>query len=347
MSPQLNEPVRDTGGNNTSDDISELKRELVGIQARYRKGLDYFKAKERLKGLRKKLSDKRIWDTVNAEVYQLSVRFALQFCDTTEFEECEAGLVLLRRCGVRTKHDNEFAAYRLLYKLCCDEMKSQKEREEEEMVMRSRDSGSDQRRTTIKDRARVGYAYRSFLVTYASLTAEEKRSYAVKHAVACAKALSSGNYHTFFLLCRTAPDMGGYLLDHIVERERLYAMEVILSAYKPTVPLSWLTNELSFRNEEETRNSFCEHGCVVLKAEDGGVLDVGSCAFSIVGATEIDRKRRVSEILGMDGAQPEEVAENWSEHYGNQYGVPYYYNRVTKKSTWQKPSVLHKPFAHG
>eukprot|EP01084_Bolivina_argentea_P240729 404302_1 len=273
MVRQLNQSVRDTGGNNISD-ILELKRELVRIQARYRKGLDYCKAKEHLKGLHKKLSDKRIWDTVNAEVYQLSARFALQYCDTTEYEECEAELALLRRGGIRTKHDNEFAAYRLLYKLCCDEMKNRKEGDEEAMAMSSRGSGKDQRRTTMKYRARVGNAYKSFLVTYASLSAEEKRSYAVKHVLACAKALSSGCYHTFFLLWRTMPDMGGYMLDHIVKRERLLAMEVICSAYKSTVLLSWLTNELSFKSKDEARDTFREHGCVVLQAEDGEVLDM-------------------------------------------------------------------------
>ncbi len=343
MGPRLDEPVRDTGGNNASD-ISELRRELVRVQARYRKSLDYCKAKEHLKGLRKKLFDKRIWDTVNAEVCQLSARFALQYCDTTEYEECEAELVLLRRDGIRTKHDNEFAAYRLLYKLCCDEMKNQKKGEKGEMVINNRGSGRDQRRTAMKDSIHVCCAYRSFLAIYASLSAEEKRSPAVKHVVACAKALSSGSYHTFLLLWKTMPDMGGYLLDHIIERERLLAMEVIYSAYKPTVPLLWLTKELSFSGEDEARDTFRGHGCVILQAEDGEVLDVGSSEFSIAGTGEIDRKRRTSDALGTDDAKPEEIPENWSEHYETQYDAPYYYNRVTKKSTWQKPPVLSKTF---
>ncbi len=332
MAGQGNKSVLGTGG----DDILEMKRELIRIQARFRKGQDYSKAKEQLERLRKKLSDKRIWDTVNAEVYQLSARFALQYCDATEYEECEAQLVLLRRGGIRTKHDDEFSAYRLLYKLCYDEMKNRKNGEEDQ------GSGKDQRTSTINDRARISNAYKSFLDTYASLSAEEKRSYAVKHARACAQALSSGCYHTFFLLWRKTPDMGGYMLDHVVNRERLLAMEVICSAYKSTVLLSWLTNELSFKNEGKARDTFREHGFVILQAEDGEVLDMGSSSFSITGVDEAHRKRKSGDVLGMDGAQPDEIAENWSEHHEAQYGVPYYYNRITKKSTWQKPSVLRK-----
>ena len=40
-------------------------------------------------------------------------------------------------------------------------------------------------------------------------------------------ALASGNYHKFFRLYREAPFLGPYLLDMIIERERLAAMAAI------------------------------------------------------------------------------------------------------------------------
>jgi hypothetical protein len=52
----------------------------------------------------------------------------------------------------------------------------------------------------------------------------------VQHALMVRSALAKGNYHNFFRLYETAPNMGGYLLDQFVGRKRIDALIVICKA---------------------------------------------------------------------------------------------------------------------
>jgi SAC3 family protein LENG8/THP3 len=52
----------------------------------------------------------------------------------------------------------------------------------------------------------------------------------VKHALAVQRALAIGNYHAFFDLYLNAPNMGAYIMDHFVDRERLRALLVMTKA---------------------------------------------------------------------------------------------------------------------
>ena len=62
------------------------------------------------------------------------------------------------------------------------------------------------------------------------LTAEQKQNDLVKHALQVRSALSTSNYHRFFKLYVSAPQMGGYLMDQFVERERVRAMLILCKA---------------------------------------------------------------------------------------------------------------------
>jgi hypothetical protein len=62
------------------------------------------------------------------------------------------------------------------------------------------------------------------------LTPKQKASSAVKHALAVQRALALGNYHAFFELYLNAPNMGAYIMDHFVDRERLRALLVMTKA---------------------------------------------------------------------------------------------------------------------
>ena len=59
------------------------------------------------------------------------------------------------------------------------------------------------------------------------LTSEQKSNPCVLHALNVQRALSMGNYHLFFSLYNTVPNMGGYIMDHFVERERIRALLVM------------------------------------------------------------------------------------------------------------------------
>lgn len=65
----------------------------------------------------------------------------------------------------------------------------------------------------------------------ANLTPTDKQNSAVHQALLVRKALAANNYHKFFRLYDDPPNMGGYLMDMFVDRERLTALSSISKAY--------------------------------------------------------------------------------------------------------------------
>ena len=64
----------------------------------------------------------------------------------------------------------------------------------------------------------------------ATLSQEEKSNESVTHALDVRQALAARNYHRLFRLYNSAPNMGGYLMDFFVERERVAAVCIICKA---------------------------------------------------------------------------------------------------------------------
>lgn len=77
----------------------------------------------------------------------------------------------------------------------------------------------------------------------------------VKHALAVRSSLSTGDYHAFFKLYQEAPNMSGYLMDHFLERERVRTLLKLVKAYRPTLPLSFLTTTLGFSEHDSKREN--------------------------------------------------------------------------------------------
>lgn len=61
----------------------------------------------------------------------------------------------------------------------------------------------------------------------AELTPEQKSNPFVQHALNVRSSLATGNYHRFFVLYKTAPNMGGYLMDQFCERERVQSLIIL------------------------------------------------------------------------------------------------------------------------
>lgn len=52
----------------------------------------------------------------------------------------------------------------------------------------------------------------------------------MRHALDVQRALAMGNYHALFDLYLNAPNMGAYIMDHFIDRERLRALMVMTKA---------------------------------------------------------------------------------------------------------------------
>jgi SAC3 family protein LENG8/THP3 len=64
-----------------------------------------------------------------------------------------------------------------------------------------------------------------------NLTAGQKANPFVRHALDVQTALATSNYHSLFLLYLNAPNMGAYIMDHFVKRERIAALVIMTKAY--------------------------------------------------------------------------------------------------------------------
>ena len=113
------------------------------------------------------------------------------------------------------------------------------------------------------------------------LTSQQKSNPCVLHALKVQRALSMGNYHLFFSLYNTVPNMGGYIMDHFVERERIRALLVMTKSYVPSnmvfsaepqlfrprryisVPLVFIVKELAFENVSEALDFLSSHDCAI------------------------------------------------------------------------------------
>jgi len=169
-----------------------LEKALSHIRNKWKQEHNYSYACEQLKSLRQDLTVQHVQNDFTAKVYEAHARIALEMKDLGEYNQCQTQLRTLYKMGLGGNAE-EFTAYRILYIIyTCN-------------------------RTDMNN-------------VLADLTTADKQMPAVQHALRVRSALASGNYHRFFRLYEDAPFMGGYLLDMIIQRERLAAMAAICKA---------------------------------------------------------------------------------------------------------------------
>lgn len=108
------------------------------------------------------------------------------------------------------------------------------------------------------------------------LTPKQKADKAVRHALQVQRALSMGNYHSLFQLYLNAENMGAYIMDHFIDRERVKALMMMTKSYR-TLSLQFITDELAFETIDGARNFLAEHSAAFFSnpnsPDDQKVLD--------------------------------------------------------------------------
>jgi len=163
-----------------------LRQALVLLKKKWSEEENYPYICDQLKSLRQDLTVQRIKNDFTVEVYECHARIALEKGDLGEYNQCQTQLKAFYKQGLRG-NANEFKAYRILYFL------------------------HTANRAALND-------------IMATLTPAEKKDKGIKHALDVRSALALGNYHRFFRLFAQTPNMGGWLMDMFVGRERLNAL---------------------------------------------------------------------------------------------------------------------------
>lgn len=166
-----------------------LERTLDLLKKKWKKDSNYSYICDQFKSLRQDLTVQHIKTGFTVNVYELHARIALEKGDLGEYNQCQTQLRALYSHQLGG-HPEEFKAYRILYFIhTCN-------------------------RTDMND-------------VLSDLTPAEKQYPAIKHALSARSALALGNYHRFFQLYLETPNMGAYLMDMFVGRERLVALSNI------------------------------------------------------------------------------------------------------------------------
>lgn len=169
-----------------------LEKTLDLLRKKWREEKNYNYICNQFKSLRQDLTVQHIKNAFTVRVYEIHARIALEKGDLGEYNQCQTQLKALYLQGLGG-HPGEFLAYRILYFVyTCN-------------------------KTDMND-------------LLAELTPADKAQDAVKHALDVRSALALGNYHKFFRLYLQAPNMGAYMMDMFIERERLNALANISRA---------------------------------------------------------------------------------------------------------------------
>lgn len=163
-----------------------LRQTLDLLKKKWKKESNYSYICDQFKSMRQDLTVQHLKNEFTVSVYEIHARIALEKGDLGEYNQCQTQLRSLYGLGLKGNHI-EFKAYRILY-----------------FIHTANRSGLND--------------------AIADLTTAEKEEWPIKHALNVRSALALGNYHKVFQLYLDTPNMGAYLMDMFVVRERLAAL---------------------------------------------------------------------------------------------------------------------------
>ncbi|RXW20656.1 hypothetical protein EST38_g5192 [Candolleomyces aberdarensis] len=216
-----------------------LQQTLLALKKKWKEKCSYNWICNQFKSLRQDLTVQRIKNDFTVQVYEIHARMALESGDMVEYNQCQATLKSLYDLGIPGKVE-EFTAYRIL------------------MLLHGRNRSGTNAQTVAPDSSSELIIFAELNLYVGQLTPKQKADPAVRHALSVQRAMAMGNYHSFFDLYLNAPNMGAYIMDHFIDRERTRALIIITKAYLK-VPLSFIVKELAFDTLEEARLFLANH----------------------------------------------------------------------------------------
>ncbi|KAJ5788460.1 hypothetical protein N7457_003450 [Penicillium paradoxum] len=237
-----------------------LQKALDLLKKKWKNEGNYGYICDQFKSLRQDLTVQHIRTEFTVVVYEIHARIALEKGDLGEYNQCQTQLRVLyaQQLG---GHPTEFKAYRILYFIYTRNW------------------------TAMND-------------ALADVTAEDKKDLAVKHALDVRSALALGNYHRFFQLYLDTPNMGAYLMDMFVDRERLSALATMCRAYKPDVNIRFITEELGFESDEQTARFIIDHSSAELLEDKSGAVRLLTAKAGLLFDKAKADANRVVDIKG-------------------------------------------------
>jgi hypothetical protein len=170
--------------------------------------VDYVFMCSQLKAVRQDLTVQRIKSAFTVEVYEMHARIALEEGDLNEYNQCQTQLKELYKAGLGGSVE-EFLAYRILYYLYLQTNEKYSEGSKDILrVMREASSSN-------------------FM---AGEGVEPATTSPVSHALSLREAMTSSNYHKFFTLYRSCPNLGKLVINFFADKIRLLALVRIVKA---------------------------------------------------------------------------------------------------------------------
>lgn len=238
--------------------IHILQKSLEHVKNKYIKEEDFAWANDQLKAIRQDMTVQGIRSNLVLDVYETHARILLEHGDLNEFNQCQS---MIRSYTIQgsahalededkkviepwskstsgeekllkqtEEHRDEFGAYQLLYSLV-------------------QNSWAD-------------------LTSALRVSPPGKTGPSCQHGILVVKAVIHKDYHSFFRLYESSPNLSAYLMDFLVKRIRNEAYDRIVAAYRPTMGIEYFREAMQFPNLGETREFLKQSGAVFIKDKE-------------------------------------------------------------------------------